>query len=535
MDFVTEKLKYLDKTFANVWLPRIKNNKKTVVSISAAVTISLLARYVYRLLTVPPKQLRGLPCITYIDLLKSIYRGDRIYDQRKKLALPLLDRANGVFVEPSHAGWQIRSTNPIINKAILNDSDHSFRPETFPKAKAMFGREGSLIYKFIGGDNIGSVEGAEWRRHRKVINPAFHTALPISTFGQLSQKAMKMMETLGLENLCVTDICGRMTLDAIGLAGFGFDFECVSVVDNEWIRVYENIRENLTDLFFILFQIFDDELKWMFPHRVAAHRDLDKLLGNIDRVIEERKAELASSKSKFSTIPDAEKDILTLMLEAVQQGEGKLSDPELRRNVAGFFLAGHDTTSTSLGFAIAQMGRNKDIQKKAREDVLSVLGDEPEDVLPTREDLKEMKYLDAVIKETLRLNSPLIKTLDRVATRDVEVEGLLIPKGTPIDIDITSTHFNWEDGQEFKPERFLGATDPATSKQGSSFATFGGGIHTCPGMNFSYAEQRVFLSMLLRKFEWDLVDDTIHRDECIGEGYGTVKPVDLRINLTKRY
>ncbi|GAN04773.1 cytochrome P450 [Mucor ambiguus] len=529
MSFVTENLKYLDEKFVKVCLPCIKDNKKTVVSISAAVTVSLLAGYVYRLLTIPPKQFNGLPCITYIDLVKSILCGDLIYAQRKKLALPLLDKAKGVFVEPSHVGWQIRSTNPIINKAILNDS------ETFPKADDMFGREGSLIYKFIGGKHVGSLEGAEWRRHRKIINPAFHKALPISTFGQLSQKAMKMMETLGLENLCVADVCGRMTLDAIGVAGFGFDFECVSVVDNEWIKVYDNIRENLADPFFVLFQIFDDELKWMFPHRVAAHKDLDKLLGSIDKVVMERKAEMASNNSKFAHIPDAEKDILTLMLEAEQQGEGKLSDLELKRNIAGFFLAGHDTTAISLAFAIAQMGRNKDIQKKAREEVLSVLGDEPEDVLPTKEDFKEMKYLDAVIKETLRLNSPLSKTLNRVAARDVEIEGLLITKGTSVDIDITATHMSWEDGQEFKPERFLGAIDPTSNKHGTNFATFGGGSHTCPGMNFSYAEQRVFLSMFLRKFEWDLVKDTIHKDECIGEGYGSVKPLDLRIDLTKRY
>ncbi|CEP14750.1 hypothetical protein [Parasitella parasitica] len=526
MNFIADNLKYLDNQFSNIYLPRLKNNKKTVVSISAAVTVSLLARYVYRLLTVPPKQFEGLPCITYIDLLKSIFRGDRIYDQKKRLALPLLNKSNG---EPTHVGWQIRSTNPVINKFILNDS------ELFPKAENMFGREGSLVYRFLGGKHVGSLEGAEWRRHRKIINPAFHTALPINTFGQLSQKAFKMMETLGLENLCVTDVCGRMTLDAIGVAGFGFDFECVSVVDNKWLEGYDNIRTNLVDIFFILFQIFDDELKWMFPHRVSAHKDLDRLLANIDNVIVQRRAEMASKDRKTSNILDAEKDILTLMLEAEQQGDGKLSDLELRRNITGFFLAGHDTTAVSLSFAIAQMGRNKDIQKKAREEVISILGDAPENVLPTKEDLKEMKYLDAVIKETLRLNSPLINTLTRVASRDVEIEGLKIVKGTCVDVDITSTHMSWEDGQEFKPERFLGVIDPASNRDGINFATFGGGSHTCPGMNFSYAEQRVFLSMLLRKFEWDLTEDSIHKNGCVAEGFGSVKPVDVRVNMRKRY
>lgn len=66
-------------------------------------------------------------------------------------------------------------------------------------------------------------------------------------------------------------------------------------------------------------------------------------------------------------------------------------------------IIGHDTTAVSLAFAIAQMGRNKNIQEKARKEVLSVLGDEAKDVLPTKEDLKEMKYLDAVIKEVCYL------------------------------------------------------------------------------------------------------------------------------------
>lgn len=118
----------------------------------------------------------------------------------------------------------------------------------------------------------------------------------------------------------------------------GFDFECVSVVDNKWLKGYDNIRDNFSDLFFILFQIFDDELKWMFPHRVSAHKDLDRLLANIDNVIAERKAEMASNAINPSKVPDAEKDILTLMLEAGQQGEGKLSDLELRVCILPLFI-----------------------------------------------------------------------------------------------------------------------------------------------------------------------------------------------------
>ncbi|KAG2233073.1 cytochrome P450 [Thamnidium elegans] len=77
----------------------------------------------------------------------------------------------------------------------------------------------------------------------------------------------------------------------------------------------------------------------------------------------------------------------------------------MRLFTRGFFFAGHDTISTALAFAIARLGRNKGIEEKARAEACSILGDELSDVLPNNEDIKQMTYIDAVIKETLRLKS----------------------------------------------------------------------------------------------------------------------------------
>lgn len=101
MEAVLSKLNENANWLVQVCAPRIKKNKKAVYSISAAVTVTLLAKYIHRRLTVPPKALRGLPCITYVDLLKAIWRGDTVYDQRRRLVLPLLDKANGIFVVSS--------------------------------------------------------------------------------------------------------------------------------------------------------------------------------------------------------------------------------------------------------------------------------------------------------------------------------------------------------------------------------------------------------------------------------------------------
>lgn len=81
------------------------------------------------------------------------------------------------------------------------------------------------------------------------------------------------------------------------------------------------------------------------------------------------------------------------------------------------------------------------------------------------------------------------------------LDGLVIPKGTFVDIDIVSTHLKediWKDAGEFRPERFLEGGDATSTKEGLKWVPFGYGSHTCLGMNFSYAEQRVFLSMLCK-------------------------------------
>ena len=147
------------------------------------------------------------------------------------------------------------------------------------------------------------------------------------------------------------------------------------------------------------------------------------------------------------------------------------------------------------------MARAPEVQQKAREEVLNLLGDEPEDVYPSTQDVKNMPYLDAIIKEALRLNPPISNTLVRIVEKDMNIEGIPIEKGSLVDVDAIATHLsskNWENPKEFLPERFLGTHDPTSAKDGVSWIPFGYGSHHWLGMNFSLMEQRVFLSMFCK-------------------------------------
>lgn len=112
----------------------------------------------------------------------------------------------------------------------------------------------------------------------------------------------------------------------------GFDFEAVTHVDSAWLEGYDKIRLNVTKPFFLLFQIFDDQLKWMFSSRVEAHRNLDELLERIDKMVTDKRAIITQeiNTPEYMALPNSEKDLLTLMIEAELQGEGKLSDLEIR-------------------------------------------------------------------------------------------------------------------------------------------------------------------------------------------------------------
>lgn len=142
----------------------------------------------------------------------------------------------------------------------------------------------------------------------------------------------------------------------------------------------------------------------------------------------------------------------------------------------------------------------QEIQKRAREEVIRVLGDSPEDITPTLEQTKQLTYINMIMKETMRRHPPAYNTTARVATEDINMAGVYIPKGTEMCLDIYNLHHNpdvWMDPYKFDPERFAPGGE-ADKQQGIAWAPFSNGARQCIGMNFSLVEQRVVLSMLCK-------------------------------------
>jgi cytochrome P450 len=194
-------------------------------------------------------------------------------------------------------------------------------------------------------------------------------------------------------------------------------------------------------------------------------------------------------------------DVLSTLLE-VQDDRGELLDRDtIVDELLLFLFAGHDTTVTSTSNVLFHLSQYREVAERARAEQAAL-----PDPRFTLESIRSMTYLDAVIKESMRLIPPssLIMGSFRVMTREAELEGYRIPAGWRIAVGPRSVHFDaryYPEPQRFEPERWL-SDEP---RPAFSYIPFGGGPRACIGQHFALLEMHVLLALLLREFEWTLV------------------------------
>ncbi|KAI9317207.1 cytochrome P450 [Dichotomocladium elegans] len=503
-------------------------------TISAAVALVSLYMFSLRIIYGP----RNLQHIVHANSLPTILAilQRKSASERTAMQMPLsLQTMNGVYLSFTEAGWVVTISRPEAAKQFLLNLD------VFPKELNSGIGPKTLMAKFFFGPNVVALNGPHWKAQRMTANPAFHRSMPVELFAKLTKKLMAVMDTdmeqQGFVNF--REMTERWTLDAIGLAGFDFDFKSVTEKNNDWVQRYEGLMAGAMKPLFLIFQAFDQSLRFLFPNRVQEHKELDIFLEMVDQVIAKKRKAIKDQIGN-PNIKDNEKDLLTMMLEAEDEHGHGMTDEELRSNICIFFIAGHETTANALAFAVCEMALHQDLQERARKEVIDVLGDAPEDIAPTVEQTRKLPFLEMFIKENLRKNNPVGTMMIRVAQQDTDLNGTFIPKGTRIVLNIDALHHNptvWKDPYTFNVERFApGGENEKVARLGMSWIPFSNGARQCLGMNFSLAEQRVFLSMLLRRYEWHLPDDTIHRKNDIKTtGAALISPKDLRIVFKKRF
>jgi len=191
---------------------------------------------------------------------------------------------------------------------------------------------------------------------------------------------------------------------------------------------------------------------------------------------------------------DGRTDILSLLLGARDEQGEPMRDEELLDEMFTMLLAGHETTATTLAWVFWHLGNHPDVVARLRDELRRVMGGGP--IEP--EHFPQLEYLDAVIKETMRL-TPIATLVARRLHAPARVGGLDLEAGTSVGANVYLAHRRpdvWRDPERFDPERFVGARPTPYT-----FFPFGGGVRRCLGAAMATYEMKIVLATVMPRVD----------------------------------
>ncbi|KAG2153139.1 cytochrome P450 [Suillus clintonianus] len=459
--------------------------------------------------------------------------------------------------------WQAQYGNIVRFKGCFGEdqlmiSDPAALQYIFVKSSYRFPKphDRRVLSQLMNGKGILWADGDDHKRHRKVMLPGFggpeskaFLLLFKSCAESMSNKWMDIISN-SKEQSVVFDIpawMSRATLDAIGEAAFDFRFNSMDNNENALARSYRNI---MSDVFGspsdrqILFQGIS---KYIPPRILEYVREM----GKSPRILRMRETgsiatsvakQLVKDKAEMLLQGEGSRDVLSLLVKANMDADAKvkLTEDELFAQMRTILLAGHETTSNTVSWALLELAKHPEIQSRLRAEIwkteatVHVRGD----VNFTIADFDAMPYTTAVMKEVLRFccviyhahrfasQDDVLPLSKPITTRSGDViRELPVPKGTRIVASIAAYNRNkelWgEDAHVFNPDRWLNGT--AKEKKATSIGvysnlmTFLGGVRSCIGWRFAVIEFQAFLTEIVGKFEFALTEQSerVRREACL--------------------
>ncbi len=267
-------------------------------------------------------------------------------------------------------------------------------------------------------------------------------------------------------------------------------------------------KPNLADYFPVLKKIDPQGIRRSMTVR------LDKLVQLLGGLIKER-LDLRKVQKKTSD----NSDLLDMCLDINEENPEEIDIALIQRLCVDLFLAGTDTTSSTLEWAMAEVLRNPKIMMKVKLELDEVIG---KGKILEEADISRLPYLQCIVKETLRLHPPVPFLLPRKVESDAEVNSYIVPKGSQVLVNVWAIGRDpslWKDSLTFKPERFL-TLERDIKGHDFELIPFGAGRRICPGLPLAMRMVLVMLGSLFNSFDWKL-DGGIGPDELdMSEKFG---------------
>ncbi|XP_014516172.1 beta-amyrin 24-hydroxylase-like [Vigna radiata var. radiata] len=267
---------------------------------------------------------------------------------------------------------------------------------------------------------------------------------------------------------------------------------------------------------------------------METHRKVDMMM---EKVLKEHE----EARAKTGADSDRKKDLFDILLDLIEAdgADNKLTRESAKAFALDMFIAGTNGPASVLEWSLAELVRNPEVLKKAREEIERVVGKER---LVKESDIPNLPYLQAVVKETLRLHPPT-PIFAREAMRTCQVDGYDIPAHSTIMISTWAIGRDpkyWDNPLEYNPERFLVSDELGKGKidvrgQYYQLLPFGSGRRSCPGASLALLVMQGTLASLIQCFDWVVNDGKSHDVDMTEEGRVTVflekpltcKPVPL--------
>ncbi|XP_029988026.1 cytochrome P450 2J2-like [Sphaeramia orbicularis] len=242
-----------------------------------------------------------------------------------------------------------------------------------------------------------------------------------------------------------------------------------------------------------------------FPHLMrrlpGPHKTLQNIWEDVKKFIRE---ELQDHKQNWD--PSDQRDYIDCYLNEIQMTKGQtdstFDDANLVACVLDLFVAGTETTSTTLRWAFLYMAKYPEIQEKVQAEIDTVIGQSRQ---PSMEDRANLPYTDAVIHEIQRIGNIVPLNLPHSTTREVQLGGYTIPKGVTVVPNLTSVLFNkndWETPHTFNPGHFL--NEEGKFVKPAAFIPFSAGKRQCLGESLAKMELFLFFTSFMQRYTFSM-------------------------------
>ncbi|XP_063909500.1 cytochrome P450 4c3-like isoform X1 [Zophobas morio] len=379
--------------------------------------------------------------------------------------------------------------------------------------------EKSIVYDVLHnwlGTGLLTSRGEKWQTRRRILTPAFHFNILQQFLDVFNKQTDDLVKTFGNFGdqvyVCVDNHVAQFTLKTIAETAMGTKLKFFKQKEIEYRQATIDMGKIVAHR--MLCPYFVKDFVNLFSSKYLKEKKAIKTLHDFTRNII---AERTQAIENFHYSPDNHEvykgrkrlAMLDLLLTAKNE-DRSIDDKGICEEVDTFMFEGHDTTAAALSFSLMLIACHKNVQDLIVAEIEAVTGDLHKK--PTFNDLQQLKYLERVLKEVLRLYPSVPFISRKLGEELVTATGYKIPKDTIVHLHIYDLHHNPEfypDPEKFDPDRFL--PDNIKNRLPFAYVPFSAGPRNCIGQKFALLELKAALSGILSKYVLEPVDtpDTI--------------------------